>query len=61
MDWPSSSHLFYIPGILLIGMFLGFMMASRVKQDFEDLHHKQQEKRALARQKLQKRLNKQND
>lgn len=29
MDWPTAEHLFYIPGILLVGLALGFRLGAK--------------------------------
>ncbi len=32
MEGPSSAHFIFIPGVLLIGLVLGYVMGSRAAQ-----------------------------
>ena len=31
--WPSIAHVFYIPGILLIGIAFGFVLGARAARE----------------------------
>ncbi|MDD9938794.1 MAG: hypothetical protein OXT09_34715 [Myxococcales bacterium] len=31
--WPSIAHVFYIPGVLLIGLALGFVLGARAARE----------------------------
>ena len=45
----TSSHILFIPGVLLIGMFLGFILGTRAAKNQFDLQRKREEERAAAR------------
>jgi hypothetical protein len=45
----TSSHILFIPGVLLIGMFLGFILGTRAAKNQFDLQKKREEERAAAR------------
>jgi hypothetical protein len=45
MPMPTSSHIFFIPGVLLIGMFLGFILGARAARNQFDLQRKREEER----------------
>ncbi|HUS63903.1 MAG TPA: hypothetical protein VMZ28_05130 [Kofleriaceae bacterium] len=45
----TSGHLIFIPAILVIGMFIGFLFGSRVAQDRVNLELKRQAEREAAR------------
>lgn len=49
MDMPTSSHIFFIPGVLLIGMFLGFILGARAARNQFDLQRKREEEREVVR------------
>lgn len=49
MDMPTSSHIFFIPGVLLIGMFLGFILGARAARNQFDLQRKREEEREAVR------------
>jgi hypothetical protein len=49
MDTPTSSHILFIPGVLLIGMFLGFILGTRAARNQFDLARKREEERDAAR------------
>jgi hypothetical protein len=49
MPMPTSSHIFFIPGILLIGMFLGFILGTRAARNQFDLQRKREEEREAVR------------
>jgi hypothetical protein len=46
---PPSSHIIFIPGILLIGMFLGFILGARAARNQFDLARKREEEREAVR------------
>ncbi len=46
---PTSSHILFIPGVLLIGMFLGFILGTRAARNQFDLMRKRQEEREAVR------------
>lgn len=45
----TSSHILFIPGILLIGMFLGFIIGGRAVKNQIALQQRREEDRAAAR------------
>ena len=45
----TSSHILFIPGVLLVGMFLGFILGTRAAKNQFDLQKKREEERAAAR------------
>ena len=45
----TSGHILFIPGILLIGMFLGFILGTRAARNQYDLEQKRQADREAAR------------
>lgn len=45
----TSGHLIFIPAILVIGMFVGFLFGSRVAQDRLNLELKRQAERDAAK------------
>ncbi len=45
----TSGHLIFIPGVLIIGMFVGFLLGSRVAQDRMNVELKRQVEREEAR------------
>lgn len=45
----TSAHLLFIPGVLLVGVFLGFILGSRAQADRANLEQERQEERAKAR------------
>jgi DNA invertase Pin-like site-specific DNA recombinase len=49
MPMPTSSHIFFIPGVLLIGMFLGFILGARAARNQFDLQRKREEEREAVR------------
>jgi len=46
---PTSSHILFIPGMLLIGMFLGFIIGTRAARNQFDLARKREEERDAVR------------
>ena len=49
MGTPTSSHILFIPGVLLIGMFIGFILGTRAARNQFDLARKREEERDAAR------------
>ena len=45
----TSSHILFIPGILMLGMFLGFILGTRAARNQVDLERKREEDREVAR------------
>jgi len=45
----TSSHILFIPGVLMIGMFLGFILGARAARNQFDLQRKREEERQVAR------------
>jgi hypothetical protein len=45
----TSSHILFIPGILMIGMFLGFILGTRAARNQFDLERRREEEREAAR------------
>jgi len=45
----TSSHIIFIPGMILIGMFLGFILGARAARNQFDLQQKQAAEREAAR------------
>lgn len=46
---PTSGHIFFIPGMILIGMFLGFILGTRAARNQMDLQRRRDEERETAR------------
>lgn len=42
MDWPTAEHLFYIPGILLVGLAFGFRLGAKAARDELEKRRRQQ-------------------
>jgi hypothetical protein len=45
----TSSHIFFIPGMILIGMFVGFILGARAARNQFDAQNKREEERAAVR------------
>ena len=45
----TSEHIIFIPGVLLVGMFFGFIFGTRAAKNQFDLQQKRQEERDAAR------------
>jgi hypothetical protein len=45
----TSSHVIFIPGVLMVGMFLGFILGTRAARNQFDLQRKREEEREAAR------------
>ena len=48
MSWLGS-HLIFIPGVLTVGIFLGFLMGARAARNQFDLQQKRDAEREQAR------------
>jgi hypothetical protein len=45
----TSSHVLFIPGVLMVGMFLGFILGTRAARNQFDLAQKREAEREAAR------------
>jgi hypothetical protein len=45
----TSEHILFIPGVLLVGMFLGFILGARAARNQFDLAQKREAEREAAR------------
>lgn len=45
----TSSHILFIPGMILIGLFLGFILGHRAAKNQFDLQRRREEEREAAR------------
>ncbi len=45
----TSGHILFIPGVLLVGMFLGFILGTRAARNQFDLEQKRAAEREAAR------------
>jgi hypothetical protein len=45
----TSSHILFIPGVLMIGAFIGFILGARAARNQIDLQRKRNEEREAAR------------
>ena len=45
----TSSHIIFIPAVVLVGMFLGFILGARAARNQFDLHKKREAEREAAR------------
>lgn len=45
----TSGHILFIPGAIMIGMFLGFILGARAARNQFDLQQRRDEERAAAR------------
>ena len=45
----TSGHILFIPGVLLVGMFLGFILGARAARNQFDLQQKREAEREAAR------------
>lgn len=45
----TSEHIIFIPGVLLVGMFFGFIFGTRAAKNQFDLQQKRQAERDAAR------------
>lgn len=51
----TSAHLIFIPAVLVVGVFIGFLLGSRAAQDRLNLELKRQAEREEARRKRAER------
>ncbi len=45
----TSSHVLFIPGVLMVGMFLGFILGARAARNQFDLAQRRETEREAAR------------
>ena len=45
----TSSHVLFIPGVLMVGMFLGFLLGARAARNQFDLQQRRDAERAAVR------------
>ena len=45
----TSSHVIFIPGVLMVGMFLGFILGTRAARNQFDLQRKREAEREATR------------
>lgn len=45
----TASHIIFIPGMIMIGMFLGFILGARAARNQFDLQQRRAEEREAAR------------
>jgi hypothetical protein len=45
----TSGHVIFIPGVLMVGMFLGFILGTRAARNQFDLQRKREGEREAAR------------
>jgi len=45
----TSGHILFIPGVLMVGMFCGFIFGARAAKNQQDLHARRQQERDAAR------------
>ena len=45
MDLPSSAHFIYIPGVLILGLVVGFIWGARLTRESFALETKRQQER----------------
>jgi hypothetical protein len=45
----TSSHIFFIPGVLMLGMFLGFILGTRAARNAHDLQERRLAEREQAK------------
>jgi hypothetical protein len=45
----TSAHIFFIPGMIMIGMFLGFIFGARAARNQMDIQRRRDEEREAAR------------
>jgi hypothetical protein len=49
VDLPPSSHVIYIPLMLIVGAILGFILGTRAAKDAHNLQRRRDEEREAAR------------
>jgi hypothetical protein len=45
----TASHILFIPGVALLGMFIGFILGARAARNQFDLQQRREEERVAAR------------
>jgi hypothetical protein len=45
----TSSHVLFIPAVLMVGMFIGFILGTRAARNQFDLQRKREQEREAAR------------
>ena len=45
----TAEHVLFIPGAIMVGMFLGFILGTRAARNQFDLQRKREEEREVAR------------
>jgi hypothetical protein len=45
----TSGHILFIPGVLMVGMFIGFILGTRAARNQFDLQRKREQEREAAR------------
>lgn len=45
----TSSHILFIPGVLMVGLFVGFILGARAARNQFELQQRRQEEREAAR------------
>jgi hypothetical protein len=45
----TSAHIIFIPGVLMVGMFVGFVLGTRAARNAMELQQKREADRATAR------------
>lgn len=51
----TSGHILFIPGVALVGMFLGFLMGVRAARNQFDLQQRREQERVAARAERQRK------
>ena len=51
----TSAHLIFIPGVLIIGIAIGFVLGTRAAKDAYNLERKREEEREEARRRREER------
>ena len=46
----TSAHIIFIPGVMMVGMFFGFVLGSRAARNQFELQQKREGERAAARE-----------
>ena len=59
MDLPSSAHFIYIPGVVILGLVVGFIWGARLTRESFDLEARRVQEREKKRE--EKRLQRQEE
>ena len=51
----TSAHLIFIPGVLIIGIAIGFLLGTRAAKDAYNLERKREQEREEARRRREER------